>query len=122
MPAAKTKVSAQIHAIVGSDDSEVKRAARDLATRLTPEDAGEFAADIIDGAVQYAEEAATRIHQTVEALLTFPFFGGEKLVWLKSASFLADDQLGRSQSVIEALEKLVETLSDLFGDDFEVQV
>ena len=91
MPAAKAKTRVSIHAVVGSDDGEVKRAARDLAVQMTPEGGGDFAADVIDGAVQYAEEAATRIHATVEALLTFPFFGGEKLVWLKSASFLADD-------------------------------
>jgi DNA polymerase-3 subunit delta len=111
MPAAKTRAQAQIHAILGSDDGEVKRAARDLAVQLTPEGGGDFACDVIDGAVQYADEAATRIHATIEALLTFPFFGGEKLVWLKSANFLADDVLGRSQGVIEALEKLATTLS-----------
>jgi DNA polymerase-3 subunit delta len=111
MPATKTKAQAQIHAILGSDEGEVKRAARDLAARLTPDGGGDFACDTIDGAVQHADEAATRIHATIEALLTFPFFGGEKLVWLKSASFLADDVLGRSQTVTEALEKLAETLS-----------
>lgn len=111
MPASKTKAQAQIHAVLGSDEGEVKRVARDLAVEMTPADGGDFACDTIDGAVQYADEAAARIHATVEALLTFPFFGGEKLVWLKSVNFLADDQLGRSQAVIEALEKLVETLN-----------
>lgn len=110
MAAAKTRAQTQFYAIVGSDDGEVKAAARDLAAKLTPE-GGEMACDIVDGAAQYADEAATRIHSAIEALLTFPFFGGEKLVWLKSCSFLADDQLGRSQGVIEALEKLAATLS-----------
>jgi DNA polymerase-3 subunit delta len=108
--AANTKNTAQFCAVVGSDESEVKRAARDLAARLTPSGAGDFACDIIDGAVQYADDAASRIHATVEALLTFPFFGGEKLVWLKSANFLADDPMGRSATVLEALEKLTATL------------
>ncbi len=111
MATAKTKAQTQIHAVLGSDEGEVKRAARDLAVTLTPEGGGDFGCDVVDGAVQYAEEAATRIHATIEALLTFPFFGGEKLVWLKSVNFLADDQLGRSQAVIEALEKLTETLN-----------
>lgn len=112
MPAAKSKAATavQIHAILGTDDVEVKRAARDLATQLTPAEGGDFGCDIIDGAVQYVDDAASRIHATIEALLTFPFFGGEKLVWLKSATFLADDATGRSATVIEALEKLTETL------------
>jgi len=110
MAAAKTKVQAQFHAIVGSDDGEVKAAARALATELTPE-GGDLACDIVDGAVQHVDEAVAKIHSAIEALLTFPFFGGEKLVWLKSASFLADDPMGRSESVIAALQRLTETLS-----------
>lgn len=84
--------------------------AREVADHMTPAGGGDFACDVIDGAVQYADEAAERIHATIEALLTFPFFGGEKLVWLKSATFLADDPMGRSQAVIDALEKLTTTL------------
>lgn len=112
MPAAKSKAAAatQIHAILGSDEAEVKRVARDLAVELTPASGGDFGCDIIDGSVNGADEAASRVHSTIEALLTFPFFGGEKLVWLKSATFLADDQTGRSQAVLEALEKLTATL------------
>jgi DNA polymerase-3 subunit delta len=111
MPAAKAKASAQICAVVGSDESEIKRVARDLAARMAPADAGDFASDVIDGVADNADQAAQRIHQTVEALLTFPFFGGEKLVWLKNANFLADTPMGRAAAVTEALEKLAEILS-----------
>lgn len=111
MPAAKSKTKLQIHAVVGSDESEVKRAARSVATELTPADNGEFGIEVIDGCAENAEQAATRVHQTIEALLTFPFFGGEKLVWLKNVNFLGDTVTGRSQSVLEALEKLTATLS-----------
>jgi DNA polymerase-3 subunit delta len=52
------------------------------------------------------------VHQAVDALLTLPFFGGEKLVWLKNASFLGDSVTGRAASVIESLEKLTDVLSD----------
>ena len=83
MAAAKTKAKSPICAVVGSDESEVKRAARDLAAEMTPAEGGDFGADIIDGAADNVDQAATKIHLTVEALLTFPFFGGEKLVWLK---------------------------------------
>ncbi|MCE9609999.1 MAG: DNA polymerase III subunit delta [Chthoniobacter sp.] len=111
MAATKTKAQAQICAVVGSDESEVKRAARELADAMMPAAGGDFACDTIDGVADNADAAAGRIHQTIEALLTFPFFGGEKLVWLKSATFLADDPTGRAQTVTDALEKLAETLS-----------
>ena len=110
MAAAKTKALAQICAVVGSDESEVKRVARARADELTPAGGGDFACDIIDGVADHADAAADRIHQAIEALLTFPFFGGEKLVWLKSATFLGDDPTGRAQAVTDALEKLAETL------------
>jgi len=107
----KKKPGSAIHAVVGSDESEVKRAAREIADKLTPREAGEFGSDIIDGRADNVDQAVTRIHQTVESILTLPFFGGDKLVWLKNTNFLGDNIIGRSASVLEALEKLNATLS-----------
>lgn len=119
MPKAKTKVAApaKIHAVVGSDDVEVKRVAAELAEKLKPADAGDFGLEIIDGAADNADQAATRIRSTIEALRTFPFFGGEKIVWLKNANFLGDDQKARSASVQTALEELTETIDEGFGSE-----
>ena len=87
----KTKAApakASIYAVVGSDESAVKSAAKDLAAQLTPADAGDFGVETIDGCADNAEQAATRIRSAIEALQTLPFFGGGKLVWLKNANFL----------------------------------
>jgi len=108
---AKKKISNAIHAVVGSDESEVKREALQLASQLGSPEAGEFGRDIIDGTAENADQAVTRIHQTIEAILTLPFFGGEKLVWLKNANFFGDNVTGRSAGVLEAVEKLGETLA-----------
>lgn len=111
MPKAKTKTAtANIHAVVGSDEAEVKRSAAELAAKLTPPDTGDFGLEVIDGAVDNAEQAAARIRSTVEALRTFPFFGGGKLVWLKNANFLGDEAKARSTTVQSALEELADTL------------
>ena len=114
MAATKTKAKpvaqSQICAVVGTDESEVKRAARSLADSMTPAGGGDFGCDVIDGAAENSEQAGERIHQAIDALLTFPFFGGEKLVWIKNANFLMDDQMGGSQAVTEALEKLAALL------------
>jgi DNA polymerase-3 subunit delta len=109
MAATKKTAQAAIAAVVGSDEAEVKRVARELAEALTPP--GDFGADIIDGTAENADAAIGKIHATIEALNTFPFFGGEKLVWLKSANFLADTVTGRAQGVAEALEALAATLA-----------
>ena len=107
MPKTKTKAaSANIHAIVGSDEAEVKRVAAELAQELVPDDAADFGLEIIDGVADNAEQAAARIHSTIEALQTLPFFGTTKVVWLKNANFLGDDPKARSATVQSALENL----------------
>lgn len=109
-PSKAARASQAIWAIVGSDEAEVKRAALERASVLAPADAGEMGCEVVDGAADNVDQAQTRIHQTLEALLTRPFFGGEKLVWLKNANFLGDTVTGRAAGVQEALARLAETL------------
>ena len=120
MPKAKAKVATQqanIHAVVGSDESEVKRVATELSAKLLPPDAGDFGLEIIDGCADNAEQAATRIRSAIEALQTLPFLGGTKLVWLKNANFLGDTIIGKAASVQEALEQLSGVLDAGFGPE-----
>jgi DNA polymerase-3 subunit delta len=118
MPKAKTKAATgNIFAVVGSDESEVKRVAAELATRLMPPGAGDFGMEVIDGATDNAEQAAAQIRSTIEALQTLPFFGGSKLVWLKNANFLGDDQKARSTTVQSALEELSDLVAANPGPD-----
>jgi DNA polymerase-3 subunit delta len=113
MPKTKTKsteATARIHAVVGSDESEVKRVATELAARLTPPDAGEFGIEVIDACADNVDQAVSKIRLGIEALQTLPFFGGAKLVWFKNANCMADSVIGRSASVLGALEELGEIL------------
>jgi len=111
VPKAKAKTSeSNIHAIVGSDESEVKRVAAELAAKLTPVEAGEFGLEIIDACADNVDQAVTRIHSAIEALQTLPFFGGGKLVWFKNANCLADTVIGRSAAVQGRLEELGDLL------------
>ena len=97
-----------IHAILGTDDYEVKRVAKDLAEKLTPP--GDFGQEIINGQAGNADDAAQKIYRTIEALNTFGFFGGAKLVWLKDANFFADDRTGGAQTTLDAVEKFTALL------------
>jgi DNA polymerase-3 subunit delta len=115
---AKTKAAAAtIYAVVGSDEAEVKRAAAELAEKLTPPDAGDFGLETIDGVAENAEQAAARIRSAIEALQTLPFFGSSKVVWLKNANFLGDTQIGRAAGVQSALEELSELIENGLGSD-----
>src|SRR5436190_22501004 len=118
MPKTKTKAeTANIHAVVGSDEAEVKRVAAELAEKLTPPGAGDFGLEVIDGAADNADQAQARVRATIEALQTLPFFGSTKVVWLKNANFLGDDQKARSVVVQSALEELSELLDRGVGSE-----
>ncbi|HKM57590.1 MAG TPA: DNA polymerase III subunit delta [Chthoniobacterales bacterium] len=108
---AATSASRSVYAVLGSDEGEVKRRATELMIDLTPKQGAEFGVDTIDGMADNAEQAVQRIRQVNEAIQTLPFFGRDKLVWLKNVNFLADTVTGRSASVLEALEDLKEVLS-----------
>src|ERR1700731_2650524 len=120
MPKAKAKTAqaeSNIHAVVGSDESEVKRVAAELAAKLTPPDAGEFGLEGIDACADNGDQAVARIPSAIEALQTLPFFGGGKLVWFKNANCLADSVMGRAAAVQGALEELAELLEAGLGND-----
>ena len=114
MPKAKVSSKTEtsdVFAIVGSDESTVKREAKELAATLTPADSGEFGSDIIDGAFENVDGAVEAIRSTMAAIQTLPFFGG-KLVWLKNVSFLSDSRTGSSASVQEALQDLAGAIAE----------
>ena len=107
MPKTKTKSdTANLYAVVGSDEAAVKQAAAELAEKLVSDDAGDFGLEVVDGVADYADHAVARIRSAIEALQTLPFFGSTKVVWLKNANFLGDDAKARSAAVQDALEEL----------------
>ncbi len=109
MASRKTK-DATCFFVTGSDEVGVKKTAVALAESLAP-GADAFGIEVVDGAVDSAEAAVGKIEDALSAVLTLPFLGGEKLVWLKSASFLSDTQAGRAESVVSAVERLCEVLA-----------
>jgi DNA polymerase-3 subunit delta len=117
MPKTKTKSEiANIYAVVGSDEAEVKCVAAELAQELVPDDAGDFGLEVIDGVADNADQAAGRIRSAIEALQTLPFFGSTKVVWLKNVNFLCDDPKARSTVVQSALEELSGLIDSGVGD------
>jgi DNA polymerase-3 subunit delta len=118
MPKPKTRsATTNVYAVLGSDEAEVKRVAAELATQLTPSEAGDFGLEVIDGVAESAEQATARIRSTIEALQTLPFFGSTKVVWLKNANFLGDTAIARSASVQSALEELSDLVKNGPGSD-----
>lgn len=101
-----SKAAGTIHVVAGTDDGLVKQEALALHRELTGGVDDGFTHETIDGTADNSEEAFQRCKAAVESLLTLPFFGGEKVVWLKNATFLADDVTGRSERTLSGVESL----------------
>lgn len=114
---ARSKSSGNIHAFVGTDEAGLKEAALKCFNALVPEEDAEFGAEVIDGVAENAESAVKVITQTLSALQTLPFFGGQKVVWLKSSNVFADSQTGKADSVLDASEALIQFISDNLPED-----
>ncbi|MFZ4763696.1 MAG: DNA polymerase III subunit delta [Roseimicrobium sp.] len=95
-------------AILGTDEARMKEAALKLSQELAPADAGDFGVDVIEGIAESADHCAQIVRRTLEALQTLPFFGGGKLVWLKNANFLAENQVGRTNAATEGMEAILD--------------
>jgi len=94
--------------LAGSDHYEVQRAAAALAETMKPEDPLNF--EVVNAQADTVGDALSQIAALREAVLTLPFLGGGKVVWWKNVTFLADTPQGRSEAVLEALEKLLPVL------------
>jgi DNA polymerase-3 subunit delta len=116
-PKSAAAVPTNVWAIVGSDELKVKEAALQITRELVPPEAGDFGLEVIDGAADNVDHAERIIYRTLEDLQTMPFFGGDKVVWLKSATFLADSVVGRSPRTLEGLEKLGKLLTEGLPDN-----
>jgi DNA polymerase-3 subunit delta len=116
MPAT-AKQTKSIYLVGGADEFSIKETAGKLAEKLAPKGAGEFGTEMIEGDAGNQDEALKVIARLREALDTVGLFGGgEKLVWLKNTSLLADTPTTRAEAVKEALAELSELLKNGLGD------
>jgi DNA polymerase III subunit delta len=112
--AAKPKTTPQksgnFFAVVGSDEGLVREKALLLYHQLTLGVDDGFTHETLDGIADNSESAFEICGSTVEALLTIPMFGGDKVVWLRNANFFSDTVTGRSQRTEAGVERLRATL------------
>lgn len=109
MPPKKAAAAASnFAAVLGTDEARMKEAALKLSRELAPPDGGDFGVDIVEGIAESAEHCAQLVRRTLDALQTLPFFGGGKLVWLKNANFLGDNQVGKTNAAIDGIEAILD--------------
>lgn len=107
MPAAKK--SSSIYAVIGTDEGRVSEVALALARKFAPPD-DEFGLEIINGQSDNSDHVNLIVRDTIEAIQTLPFFGGDKVVWLQGVNFLGDTVTGRSETTLGAVSVLQDQL------------
>ncbi|MCC6231300.1 MAG: DNA polymerase III subunit delta [Verrucomicrobiales bacterium] len=109
MPEREAATSIPLHFIWGEDDYAVQRRSRQLFADWTRENPG---ADLetIEGTAGTVDEALKVLAKVREALQTLPFFGGLKSIWLKDCTFLGEDRVSESATVVEALAEFAREL------------
>ncbi len=111
--------SNQFFAVVGTDEARVKEAAMRIVQRITPPEAGDFGNEIVEGQADNAEHAGQICGNVIMALQTLPFFGGGKVVWLKGANFLGDNQTGKAQASVQGFENILDVLESNLPPDIK---
>ena len=96
--------------MIGSDEGLVREKALVLHNQLTGGLDDGFTHETIDGIADNSDSAFEICASTVQALLTIPMFGGDKVVWLRNANFFSDTVTGRSQRTESGIESLKATL------------
>ncbi|BCU76439.1 DNA polymerase III subunit delta [Luteolibacter sp. LG18] len=108
---AKSSGGGNVFVVAGTDEGLVKERALELYREMTGGVDDGFTHETIDGVADNSDKAHEICGSTIQALQTLPMFGGDKVVWLRNASFLSDDVTGRSErtlSGVEALRKVLE--------------
>lgn len=108
--------------IAGADDFLVTRLGKETFAKMTEGLTDEFASEIIDGAANNHAEVQQAITLFAQAINTLPMFGGEKAVWLKDVTFLADSVTGRAEGTLKEVERLKEALEQYDSEQVNVLV
>lgn len=103
--------ASRIHVIVGTDEGQVRESALMAWKDLTGGVDDGFTHETIEGNAGNVDEALTILGKTEQALLTYSMFGGDKVVWLRNATFMGNDRTAESESTIQGIDGLLQLLN-----------
>ena len=104
-----TAVSKPLRLVYGDDDFAVKQRAKQVFQEWSAE-LGGMDHEVIDASAANSGEALKALARLREALQTLPFFGSDKVIWLRDCNFLGEDRTASAAAVTEGLATLTEEL------------
>lgn len=112
-PAAPKKGAARIFLVYGTDDLSATRKADEIAAKLCPPEEQAFGLETInpEPGLETADAVCAVLRNVVEALLTPPFLGGNKTVFLRGGPFFDPlTEPGKFTAVKAEVERMVDLL------------
>jgi len=98
-----------LHVVTGTDAARITDRGRELVKELAGEDADAFGLDTIREGDEVTAPSA--LGQLIQAILTPPFLGGRKTIWLKDFSAFKDEKKkGTSGPLGGMFDRLIEVL------------
>lgn len=107
--AKKSPSNSNIHVVVGTDEGMVREQALKLWRDLTKGDDNGFNHEIVEGNALKADDALSIVGQLIQAIMTYSMFG-DKVVWLRNATFFGSDRTSESESVLNEVISLTHQL------------
>ena len=111
--AAPKKGAARLFLVYGTDDLSATRKADDVVAKLCPPEEQAFGLETIqpESGTDTTDPVCAVLRNTLEALLTPPFLGGNKTVYLRGAPFFDPlTEPGKFAAVKAEVERLVDLL------------
>lgn len=102
--------TATLALIWGGDEYRVTSKAKEVVLAWCPPDQQDLGLEVIDGAVETIDEAVAAITRTLDAVATVGLFGGNKVVWLRDASFFSESVPGKYEAVKTEVARLTEEI------------
>jgi DNA polymerase-3 subunit delta len=121
MARSASKETAALMLVCGEDEFAVKQRAKQIYQEWTKE-LGGMDHEILDASVSHSGEALKVLARLREALQTLPFFGTDKVIWLKDCNFLGDERAATAQAVTESLVELAQELKDFTWENVRLLI
>jgi DNA polymerase III subunit delta len=108
--AKKQSNDSRIHVVVGTDEGMVREEALKLWKHLTKGVDDGFTHETVEGNALNVDGVHDIVSRFMQALLTYSMFGGDKVVWLRNATFFGSDRTSESESVLNQVATIHEQL------------
>ncbi len=100
-----------VHLIFG-DEYLADMQGKQILGQLLPGDEDRLQSDIIEAAANDSEEALKAIANCIEAICTVGLFQKNRTVWLRGATFLTDNRVGKTDAVKERVNELARMIKN----------